>query len=154
MSYTIEPCLLLVFAGYYTKDRRSKSNFPSFPCTASQNGRCGASRCAVACFWVDSLHSPRPCQHTVRRGSLAPPCGHFASLVRSIAPQSARVPSETLRVSAAHLAPPKTGKPPPLPAHSFYCRSICGWREGFLKAYPPEAPQRAKSRVLSESAVL
>ena len=52
MSYTIEPCLLLVFAGYYTKDRRSKSNFPSFPCTASQNGRCGASRCAVACFWV------------------------------------------------------------------------------------------------------
>ena len=38
----------------------------------------------------------------------APPCGHFASLVRSIAPQSARVPSETLaRFSGAFGVPQK-----------------------------------------------
>ena len=46
----------------------------------------------------------------------APPCGHFASLVRSFATLIARVPFETLRVSAAHLASLQTGKPPPLPA--------------------------------------
>ena len=113
------------------------------------------SRSLRGCLFLGpSLHSPRPCQRTVWRGSLAPPCGHFASLVRSIAPQSARVPSETLRVSAAHLASHKTGKPPPLPAHSFYCRSICGWREGSLKAYPPEAPQREESFELSEGVIL
>ena len=47
--------------------------------------------------------APRSCAPNAMP-PFAPPCGHFASLVRSIAPQSARVPSETLRVSAAHLA--------------------------------------------------
>ena len=93
-----------------SKNRDSKNR------TASQNGRCRAGRNAVACFWDPTLHSPRPCQRTVWRGSFAPPCGHFASLVRSFATLIARVPSETLRVSAAHLASLKTGKPPPLPA--------------------------------------
>ena len=38
--------------------------------TASQNGRCEAGRCAVACFWDLTLHSPRPCLRSVLRGSL------------------------------------------------------------------------------------
>ena len=59
----------VVFAGYYTKDPKVKSNFPSLSCTAPQNGKCGAGRCAVACFWDPTLHSPRPCQRTVWRGS-------------------------------------------------------------------------------------
>ena len=60
MSYTFESCLLVVFAGYYTKDQKSKSNFPSRSRTASLNGRCGAGRCAVACFWVPPFirHAP------------------------------------------------------------------------------------------------
>lgn len=37
MSYTIDSCLLFVFAGYYTKDRKGKSIFPSLSYTASQN---------------------------------------------------------------------------------------------------------------------
>ncbi len=57
------------------------------------------------CFWDPSLLSPRTCQHSVLRGSFAPPCGHFASLVRSIAPQSARVPSETLAFLQRILRP-------------------------------------------------
>ena len=104
------------------KRREFYQNSPS-PATATpilipapKSGMCRAGHCAVACFWDPSLHSPRPCRRTVWRGSFAPPCGHFASLVRSIASQSARVSSETLRVSTAHLAYLKTGKPPPLPA--------------------------------------
>ena len=60
--------------------------------------------------------APRSCAPNAMP-PFAPPCGHFASLVRSIAPQSARVPSETLRVSAAHLASLKSASLPPLPAH-------------------------------------
>ena len=52
----------------------------------------------------------------------APPCGHFASLVRSFATLIARVPSETLRVSAAHLAPLESVSLPP-PAVQFSVQS-------------------------------
>ena len=36
---------------------------------ASQIRRRGAGRCAVACFWDPTLHSPLPCQRIVWRGS-------------------------------------------------------------------------------------
>ena len=66
-----------------------------------------SSRSLRGCmFWGPSLHSPRPCQRTVRRGSLAPPCGHIASLAASLrskassahatdAAQAAPMPSES-----------------------------------------------------------
>ena len=36
MSYTVDSCLLFVFAGYYTKDTRDKSNFPSLSHCATE----------------------------------------------------------------------------------------------------------------------
>ena len=82
----------------------------------------GIRRCASTA----GIRSARARPRRVRGGScapnamppFAPPCGHFASLVRSIALQSARVPSETLRVSAAHLASLESASLPP-PADTF-----------------------------------
>ena len=95
-------------------------SFPSFTVirTASQNrvlqyvGRSAEVRCgSTHCFWEPSLHAAfvgAPCQRGFARATqawrrlmrtechaaFAAPCGHFASLVRSIAAQSARLPSE------------------------------------------------------------
>ena len=66
--------------------------------------------------------APRSCAPNAMP-PFAPPCGHFASLVRSFATLIARVPSETLRVSTAHLASLESASLPP-PADSFLHQHI------------------------------
>ena len=87
------------------------------------------SRSLHGCLFLGpSLYSPRPCQRTVWRGSFAPPCGHFASLVRSFATLIARVPFETLRVSAALRVAVLSGIPPYKAA---FVSAPCQW--GFAR---------------------
>ena len=130
MSHVFESCLLISF--WRVLYQRSKGQI-KFSVTLMYcycvTERQMESRSLHGCLFLGpSLYSPRPCQRTVWRGSFAPPCGHFASLVRSFATLIARVPSETLRVSPAHLASLKSASLPP-PAVSIHLRQDVWSRE-------------------------
>ena len=65
-----------------------------------------ARPCARSTYtYTPSGRSPAQLASTCFGPLGAAPCGHFASLVRSPASRSARLPSERLRLSSAHLRP-------------------------------------------------
>ena len=65
-----------------------------------------ARPCARSTYaYTSSGRSPAQLASTCFGPLGAAPCGHFASLVRSPASRSARLPSERLRLSSAHLGP-------------------------------------------------
>ena len=65
-----------------------------------------ARPCARSTYtYTPSVRSPAQLASTCFGPLGAAPCGHFASLVRSPASRSARLPSERLRLSSAHSGP-------------------------------------------------